>query len=243
MQQVPETSAAEALAALRSRDDDLRRHLHAVRTHLAKCSELARELPEIERRLVAERERGGAYRADARDLEEKIQAARRARAQRARLRIDEANLMTEIENVRAALERRGIRHVPLPVLEDVSIASPCDVSWSDMAGDTDTRYCGKCEKYVHNLSMMSRPEAEAVLAAAAGGDLCVRLYRRTDGTVLTDDCPVGVRRRRFWRRTSGVAAAGLLVAALGALAYANLVCEVHVTGTSATSGGIGAPPP
>jgi hypothetical protein len=39
---------------------------------------------------------------------------------------------------------------------------------------------------------MSRPEAEA-LVLDLEGKMCARLYRRADGTVLTEDCPVGVR--------------------------------------------------
>jgi len=33
-------------------------------------------------------------------------------------------------------------------------------------------------------------DAEALIKAK-NGDMCARLYRRADGTVLTEDCPVG----------------------------------------------------
>ena len=235
MQPAHLTRDASTLADFRSREDGLRGHLDAVRARLARCVELARELPALERRAVAAG--AGAYRTDAADVEAKLAAARAARGERARLRVEEADLMTELEALRARLERRGIRQVSLPMLDDVSIASPCDVSWADMEGDADVRFCDKCAKHVFNLSMMSRPEAEAVLATS-GGTACIRLYRRTDGTVLTDDCPVGARRRRFWRRTTGIAAAGLLLAALGALAYGQLTCSVHLAGQSAAGGGM-----
>jgi hypothetical protein len=50
--------------------------------------------------------------------------------------------------------------------------------------------------------------------------LCVRLYRRADGTVLTRDCPVGLRqrlRRLAWRALAlaSSAAASLLAAGCG----------------------------
>lgn len=231
-----EPSAALALAELRAREDGLGRHLDAVRTHLARCTALARELPELERRAEVERARGGAYRTQAGDLAGQAATARAARAERARLRIEEAALMLELDQVRARLERRGIRRVTLPQLENVSVASPCDASWADMEGDSDTRFCKKCKKPVYNLSMMAREEAEAMLLAAGGRGMCVRLYRRTDGTLLTEDCPVGVGRRRFWRRASGIAAAGLLACALG-LAYSDLVCATHVPSTQAAMGG------
>ena len=147
--------------------------------------------------------------------------------------------MMDLEEIRGRLEKRGIKHVALPMLDDVKIATPCDVSWSDMEGDSDVRYCGSCKKHVYNLSMMSRPEAEAVLVAAKATEgMCVRLYRRADGTVITDDCPIGVSRRRFWRRTSGLAAAGILLAAMGAVLYSQMVCEVRIQGTSAAGGGM-----
>ena len=241
MQRIQGVTGPEGLAELRRRGDALRARLDKVRERLARCVALARRLPEIER--AAADARGGAYRRDGRNADDELAEARGARAERSRLRIEEAELMAELEGVRASLAWRGIRHVALPLLEDVQVASPCTESWADMQGDADTRFCTKCEKHVHNLSMMSREEAEAVIAASAGKDLCVRLYRRADGTVLTQDCPVGVRRHRFWRRTTGVAAAGLLLAALGAIAYANLGRATHVTAGAVVSGGLGSAPP
>jgi hypothetical protein len=64
---------------------------------------------------------------------------------------------------------------------------------------------------------MSRPEAEA-LAAKTEGRRCVRFYVRADGTVLTDDCPVGLRlARKAMHWTLGSLAAGIafLLALMG----------------------------
>jgi len=226
----------EDLGQLRQREDEVRDQLEKVRARLQSCVAATRELTRLEERVVVD---GGAYRTDASVLAEKVANARTARAERALLRTAEAQLMLDLEEIRARLEKRGIKHVKLPMLDDVRIASPCDVSWSSMDGDSDVRYCGSCKKHVYNLSMMSRAEADAVLVAAKATEgICVRLYRRADGTVITDDCPVGVRRRRFWRRTSGLAAAGILAAALGSLLYSQLACQVRVEGTSAAGGGM-----
>ena len=84
---------------------------------------------------------------------------------------------------------------------------------------------------------MAREEAEAVLRAGKG-DICVRLYRRTDGTVLTQDCPAGLRHQRFWRRATGIAAGGLIAAALG-IAYEKYIAKEACVGTQATAGGLG----
>ena len=46
---------------------------------------------------------------------------------------------------------------------------------------------------------MTREEAHQLIAQHEGG-VCVRLYRRADGTVITADCPVGKREatRPMW---------------------------------------------
>ncbi len=122
----------------------------------------------------------------------------------------------------------------LPVLLDnVRIATPCSADWDDMAGDERVRFCGKCEKNVYNLSAMTRDQAEALLRAKEGR-MCVRIYQRSDGTVLTSDCPVGVRRARLrhrvWATMSGFAASialALGVAIPGGRARADLAVDGH----------------
>jgi hypothetical protein len=211
------------LAGIRGREDNLTIQLRIVRQDLAQRNAQARELPDIEERLSASRDATPYRSEDVAELEKKVAELRVARSERARLRLHEAELLRGIESIRVALEQNGIRRVSLPMLENVNIAAPCEVSWADMKGDTDVRFCRSCEKNVYNLSMMSREEAESVLAASGGKDICVRLFRRNDGTVLTQDCPVGLQKRhRFWRRAKGVAAAGLLASAFG-LAYRDYV--------------------
>jgi hypothetical protein len=86
-------------------------------------------------------------------------------------------------------------------LDLIQVASPCDVSWEAMPGDERTRHCPQCQQRVYNLSALSRRQAEDLLRRTEG-HLCVRLYRRADGTVLTADCPVGLRAIR--KRLAGV---------------------------------------
>jgi hypothetical protein len=81
------------------------------------------------------------------------------------------------------------------LLGHVRIAEPCTANWDTMPGDERARYCAQCRLNVYNLSGMSRDEAEA-LVREKEGRLCVRFYRRRDGTILTDNCPVGLRRAR-----------------------------------------------
>jgi hypothetical protein len=61
------------------------------------------------------------------------------------------------------------------------------------------------------LSALTTSEAEALIREKEG-NLCARLYLRDDDTVITADCPVGVRRKWISR------AAGTVVAFVGAAA-------------------------
>ncbi|MCG3130137.1 MAG: hypothetical protein FLDDKLPJ_00885 [Phycisphaerae bacterium] len=107
----------------------------------------------------------------------------------------------------------------LSLLDRVRVASPCPASWENMTGDDRSRFCGQCNLHVYNLSDMTRDEAESLLRQREGR-LCVRYYQRADGTILTRDCPVGLRavRIRLVKTLGAVAAVvGLLFSALTAL--------------------------
>ncbi len=102
------------------------------------------------------------------------------------------------------------------VLDRVRVAAPCTMSWDAMPGGERVRSCEKCAHKVYNLSAMTAAEAAQLVARAEGKNaerVCVRFYRRSDGTMLTADCPVGARavRQRMARRTS------VAFAAVGAL--------------------------
>ncbi len=79
-----------------------------------------------------------------------------------------------------------------------------------MHGDDRTRFCEQCHLHVYNISELTRRQVEALITETEGR-FCARLYRRADGTVLTKDCPVGLRaiRRRVSRMT-GAAITALL---------------------------------
>jgi hypothetical protein len=98
-------------------------------------------------------------------------------------------------------------------LDRVSVAAPCPANWDAMIGDERIRFCNQCELNVYNLSAMSRRDAEALIAGTEGR-LCVRYYRRKDGSIITEDCPVGLRRLKSRamkvRRALGSALLGFL---------------------------------
>jgi hypothetical protein len=73
--------------------------------------------------------------------------------------------------------------VPLRLLP---IAHPCSESFAAMppdAQDPRTRFCGKCNKQVHDLSARTEAEARALFREAGGARLCVRFARDGAGAV------------------------------------------------------------
>lgn len=84
------------------------------------------------------------------------------------------------------------------------------MSWENMSGDDRTRFCQLCELSVYNISEMTAAEVRS-LVENTDGRICGRLYKKADGTVITRDCPVGLRKYRL-RATKyfGAALAGIL---------------------------------
>ena len=121
-------------------------------------------------------------------------------------------------NLNSLLTRRqsGLNSV---ALENVRVAVPCPANWETMAGDDRVRFCAECRLNVYNLSELTRREAERLIATHEGR-LCVRFYRRGDGTILTQNCPRGLR--IVIQRVSRVAGAALaaMMAAIPAFAQA-----------------------
>lgn len=116
-------------------------------------------------------------------------------------------------------------------LNNIKIASPCSADWNAMSGDDKKRFCGECKLNVYNLSGMTKDEAENLIIEKEGR-LCVRFYRRSDGTILTEDCPVGWAKVK--KNISRTAAAALsliigLFAGLFAFSYSRKT-DTHTVG-------------
>lgn len=81
-------------------------------------------------------------------------------------------------------------------LNDISIATPCSADWAAMDGDDRKRFCGACQKNVYNITAMTESAAIDFLAEEVGNNSipCIRFYRRADGTILFQDCAVGLKR-------------------------------------------------
>jgi len=95
-------------------------------------------------------------------------------------------------------------------LANVQVAAPCKADWNQMMGDERVRFCSECNLNVYSLSAMTRSDAESLIVRNEGR-LCVKFYRRRDGSIITRDCPVGLRaiRRRVSYLTKAIASAVL----------------------------------
>src|SRR5687767_1276640 len=91
-------------------------------------------------------------------------------------------------------------------IDNLRVAAPCPAAWENMAGDERARYCQSCQLTVYNFSEMSAREVYDLIAKSEGR-ICGRLYRRADGTVLTKDCPTGLR--AYHKRVTRFAGAAL----------------------------------
>ena len=108
-------------------------------------------------------------------------------------------------------------------LDQVRIAAPCTADWEQMIGNDRVRFCGQCSLNVYNLSELTKAEAEEFIARNEGR-LCVRYYRRADGSVLTKNCPVGLKaiRRRMSRVAQALSTAVIsFLAGIGFYGFAN----------------------
>jgi hypothetical protein len=106
-----------------------------------------------------------------------------------------------------------------PPLGNIRIAAPCNAEWKWMYGNDRVRFCGQCSQNVFNLSEMTTEEAEDLIRRT-DGRLCVRFYRRKDGTILTSNCPVGLQaiRHRFIRTRTHIVAAIFWLSSLRGIA-------------------------
>jgi hypothetical protein len=121
-------------------------------------------------------------------------------------------------------------------LKVLKVTAPCPADWNAMIGNERVRYCGQCNLNVYNLSGMTSQEADHIVTQTEGR-LCVRFYQRPDGTVLTQDCPVGLAAfRRRMKRAGQVVFASILGLFAGAGMFRNYLQnhkQSHTMGTVA----------
>lgn len=68
-------------------------------------------------------------------------------------------------------------------LARISIPKPCYQAWDEMVGDTHQRFCPSCKRSVHDLSALTRKQAERLVKQSSGG-LCGRVACDDKGRML-----------------------------------------------------------
>src|ERR1051325_5479284 len=126
-------------------------------------------------------------------------------------------------------------------LDNIRVAAPCSADWDSMFGNEQVRSCEQCHLNVYNLSEMSRVEAYRLINQTEGR-LCVRFYRRRDGSIITRNCPVGLRaiKRRLSRVATAVAS--FILSLMAGVGFYRLADEwassrPHVMGDIVTADG------
>ena len=76
-------------------------------------------------------------------------------------------------------------------LDQLNVAKACSASWEQMTGNAQKRFCAECSKHVYDFSQMTRQQIEAVTAVNQG-NLCARIARREDGSMVMLEPPLPV---------------------------------------------------
>ena len=86
-------------------------------------------------------------------------------------------------------------------LDLIEIDDPCPMAGLPVPLAERQQYCDHCHKTVHNLSAMTRTEAERLVCERAG-PMCVQYSRSRSGEVITLDSQPQARRSLRWMRLS-----------------------------------------
>ena len=76
-------------------------------------------------------------------------------------------------------------------LDQLKVAKPCSAGWAQMTGNDQKRFCSECSKHVFDFSQMTRQQIEAVTAVHQG-NLCARITRHEDGSMVMQEPPLPV---------------------------------------------------
>ncbi|HEV7798973.1 MAG TPA: ankyrin repeat domain-containing protein [Pyrinomonadaceae bacterium] len=92
---------------------------------------------------------------------------------------------------------------PKKFLNNLTVPSPCIADWNSMIGNDQVRFCEHCNLDVHNLSSMTRYQADRLIARSSGR-LCVRYHHDQARRPLM--LPVAQKLHRISGRVSRIAA-------------------------------------
>ena len=127
---------------------------------------------------------------------------------------------------------KPVRTVPL---EQMKVESPCPVSWAQMtsiSADDRRRHCAHCGLDVHNLSAITRDEAQRLICETAGR-LCVAYIPSASGTITTLEYHQPKQPRYSWRTVAALAGlAAVAGTALGAFLHRSKPATTFTAGVA-----------
>lgn len=77
-------------------------------------------------------------------------------------------------------------------LQAIKIATPCHVPITEMEDRGSFFHCHECQLNVYHFSTLSNDQI-ADLLNQNHERLCVGMFKREDGTIITKDCPLGLK--------------------------------------------------
>lgn len=75
------------------------------------------------------------------------------------------------------------------LLKRIHVAVPCPKVWEPAGEAATRRHCDLCNQDVFDLSMLTRAEANALLASRRNAPTCVTYQQQVGGEILTADRP------------------------------------------------------
>lgn len=126
------------------------------------------------------------------------------------------------------------------IVEFPALSFTCPQLWACMKGDEKTRFCEVCQKNVHNLSMMSSEERQALLSST-GESPCVAYFKHVNGepadvTALADENPLKEKLKKTALLSLCAAGAGsIAVSSMALMEEISKNQQVPTTGTCSTT--------
>ena len=72
----------------------------------------------------------------------------------------------------------------LNILNNIKVAKPCHESWQNMTGNEREKHCLKCDHCVTNLSVLTKKQAEKIIAQRGLEKMCIRYNYSKDGNII-----------------------------------------------------------
>lgn len=105
----------------------------------------------------------------------------------------------------------------------IHIDDPCPLTPDALHGPPERQYCARCDRQVHNLSMMSEAEAYALIYSYRPHRLCVRVDHAADGAPrFRDMVPAASLTRRLVPVGLTVAILATVAAGVSTVLYSSL---------------------